>query len=260
MAGSDRRFSSSSGVLSRRTLVKGVGAVAGSLALGAPGQVPSAAGQESSGGVLRIAFSDALTKDSMNPAISQDNFFIVPPQSTMYESLVKLDNDFQPTRIWPRAGKRATTPRRGSSGCRQGVEFHDGATMTANDVVYVAARVDGSPERHHLLRAAQGSAQAGKHHRGRRSTRSSSTSSGRSSSSPIRLARATRASSRRAPPLTISPNTPNRHRSVPLSNRSFPASRSPRPGSRTTGKRASRCSTESRSRTSPRRPPSSRRC
>jgi peptide/nickel transport system substrate-binding protein len=115
--------------------VKGVGAVAGSLALGASAQVPPAAGQESSGGVLRIAFSDAITKDSMNPAISQDNFFIVPPQSTMYESLVKLDNNFQPTPHLAESWEASDDAKTWLFRLKQGIEFHDGSTMSANDVV-----------------------------------------------------------------------------------------------------------------------------
>ena len=135
MAGSVRHLSSSPSVFSRRELVKGVGAVAGVLALGAPGRSSTMAAQGSSGGVLRIAFSDALTKDSMNPAISQDNFFIVPPQSTMYESLVKLDNNFQPTPHLAESWEASDDAKTWIFRLKRGIEFHDGSTMTANDVV-----------------------------------------------------------------------------------------------------------------------------
>ena len=136
MAGSDRYLSSSPGLFSRRTLVKGAGAAAGSLALGAPGWRLAAAAQEASGGVLRIAFSDANTKDSVNPAISQDNFFIVPPQSTMYESLVKLDNNFQATPHLAEDWEASDDAKTWLFRLKRGIEFHDGSTMTAKDVVY----------------------------------------------------------------------------------------------------------------------------
>jgi peptide/nickel transport system substrate-binding protein len=136
MAGSDRYLSLSSGLFSRRALVKGAGAAAGSLAFGAPSLRLTSAVQEASGSVLRIAFSDANTKDSVNPAISQDNFFIVPPQSTMYESLVKLDNNFQATPHLAEDWEASDDAKTWQFRLKRGIEFHDGSTMTAKDVVY----------------------------------------------------------------------------------------------------------------------------
>jgi peptide/nickel transport system substrate-binding protein len=136
MAGSDRLLSSSPSVISRRELVKGVGAAAGALALGAPGRALTAAAQGSSGGVLRIAFSDALTLDTLNPALQQQTFFMPPPQGTLYESLVRLDNDFQPhphlAESWEPNDDASTWVFK----LRLGVEFHDGSPLTAQDVVW----------------------------------------------------------------------------------------------------------------------------
>ena len=92
MADSDRQFSSARGAINRRTFVRGVGAAAGALGLGAAGIRPTMVRAQgtpapTAGGTLRIAFSDALTKDGMNPTLSQDNFYIVPPQSTMAQRL-----------------------------------------------------------------------------------------------------------------------------------------------------------------------------
>lgn len=141
MAGSKRRFAPEPPALNRRTLLKGAAAAAGIIGFqDTGGHVLSgptrAAAQESAGGVLRIAFSDALTKDGMNPSLSQDNFYIVPPQSTMYESLVSLDNDFQPNPHLAESWEASDDAQTWTFKLRQGVEFHDGSPMTAADVVY----------------------------------------------------------------------------------------------------------------------------
>jgi peptide/nickel transport system substrate-binding protein len=121
--------------MTRRTIMKGTGAALGAIALaGDAGSVRATRAQN--GGVLRIAFSDALATDNLNPAMLQDNFFIVPPQGLLYESLVRLDNDFQPqpqlAEDWESSDDNTTWVFH----LRQGVEFHDGSTMTAEDVVW----------------------------------------------------------------------------------------------------------------------------
>jgi peptide/nickel transport system substrate-binding protein len=122
----------------RRTLLKSVGAVAGTLGLQhlAPDGVMHATARQTSGGTLRVAFSDALTRDGLNPAQAQDNFFIVPPQSTMYESLVKLDNNFQPNPHLAESWEASDDAQTWVFTLRDGVEFHDGSVMNAEDVVY----------------------------------------------------------------------------------------------------------------------------
>jgi peptide/nickel transport system substrate-binding protein len=141
MADSDRQFPTARGAIDRRTFVRGVGAAAGALGLGAAGIRPTMVRAQgtpapTAGGTLRIAFGDALTKDGMNPTLSQDNFYIVPPQSTMYESLVRLDNDFQPNPHLAESWESSDDAQTWTFKLRQGVEFHDGSTMTAKDVVY----------------------------------------------------------------------------------------------------------------------------
>jgi peptide/nickel transport system substrate-binding protein len=139
MNGSDEHPSSAAGDVTRRAFIKGFGAVGGALALHASGRSPAsgrARAQGTPGGTLRIAFSDALTQDSLNPALQQQTFFMPPPQGTMYESLVRLDNDFQPN---PHLAESWEPNEDASSWIfrlRQGVEFHDGSTMTADDVVW----------------------------------------------------------------------------------------------------------------------------
>ena len=140
MAGRDRSLASIPGAISRRALLQSAG-VAAVFGLGAGAIVPArtasaARAQGAAGGVLRIAFSDALTQDTLNPALQQQTFFMPPPQGTMYESLVRLDNDFQPNphlaESWEPNDDASTWVFR----LRQGVEFHDGSPMTANDVVW----------------------------------------------------------------------------------------------------------------------------
>lgn len=142
MADIDRHNAVVSRALDRRTLLKGAGVTAGAFGLqrfAAPGPgvaaSPASLRQEA-GGTLRIAFSDANTKDGMNPALAQDNFFIVPPQSTMYESLVKLDNGFQPNPHLAESWESSDDAQTWTFMLRPGVEFHDGSTMTAADVIY----------------------------------------------------------------------------------------------------------------------------
>lgn len=123
----------------RRTFFKGAGAAAGTLGmqrLGSMGSRSSVAARQTTGGTLRVAFSDALTKDGLNPALAQDNFYIVPPQSTMYESLVKLDNAFQPNPHLAESWESSDDAQTWVFTLRDGVEFHDGSTMSADDVVY----------------------------------------------------------------------------------------------------------------------------
>jgi len=101
----------------------------------APASKPAAAAV-SKGGVLRIAFSDALTEDNLNPALAQKNFFIVPPQGLMYESLVRLDNGFQPKPQLAESWEASDAGKTWVFRIRKGVEFHDGSKMTAKDVVW----------------------------------------------------------------------------------------------------------------------------
>jgi peptide/nickel transport system substrate-binding protein len=132
----DRRIAPVSSAFSRRALVKGVGAAAGALALSGARTEPLPVRAQESGGTLRIAFSDALTQDNLNPALAQLNFFIPPPQGTMYESLVRLDNNFQPNPHLAESWEPSDDAQTWVFTLRQGVEFHDGSTMTAKDVVW----------------------------------------------------------------------------------------------------------------------------
>ncbi len=87
-------------------------------------------------GVVRVAFSDALTDDNLNPALQQKNFFIVPPQGLMYESLVKLDNNFQPKPYLAESWEASNNSQTWVFKIKKGIPFHDGSTMTAKDVVW----------------------------------------------------------------------------------------------------------------------------
>ncbi len=131
----DRRIATPPDGISRRTFVKGVGALAGAMSLGAAGAASGRA-QGTPGGVLRIAFSDALTQDTLNPALQQPTFFLPPPQGTLFESLVKLDNNFQATPHLAESWEPNDDASSWVFKLRQGVEFHDGSTMTADDVVW----------------------------------------------------------------------------------------------------------------------------
>ena len=123
--------------LSRRTFVKGVGAAAGALGIAGSGVgrlVASA--QAKRGGTLRIAFSDANPEDNLDPALAQNNFFIPVPQGTMYESLVRLDNNFQPNPQLADSWEPSNDAKTWVFHLKKGIEFHDGSTMTAKDVVW----------------------------------------------------------------------------------------------------------------------------
>jgi peptide/nickel transport system substrate-binding protein len=118
--------------ISRRGMLTGAGATAA--ALGFAGTISAARAQQ--GGVLRIAFSDANTSDNLDPALAQNNFFIVPPQGLMYESLVLLDNNFQPHPQLAESWESSNNAKTWTFHLKKGVEFHDGSTMTSKDVVW----------------------------------------------------------------------------------------------------------------------------
>lgn len=91
------------------------------------------------GGILRVAFSDGNTGDTLDPNL-QDNFWTPPMFATMYDTITRFDEDFQAqphlAESWEPSDDAMTWIFR----LRTDVEFHDGSLMTANDVVWSLRR------------------------------------------------------------------------------------------------------------------------
>jgi len=100
------------------------------LPAGASGS-PSAAKK---GGTLRLALADANTSDTLSPYVQNTSFTPVMFLA-LYDPLVFVDNNFQPqpglAESW-----ESTDGQTWVFHIRQGVQFHDGSALTAQDVVY----------------------------------------------------------------------------------------------------------------------------
>lgn len=122
----------SNDALDRRRFLWLLGAAAATLGTTA-GCGASASGDKQ--GTLRIGASDGSPNDSMDPLRMQTTFQILTaPQ--VYESLVDLDEGFQPHgRL---AARFESTPDYASwtFHLREGIAFHDGSPLTTEDVAY----------------------------------------------------------------------------------------------------------------------------
>ena len=132
-------------LMTRRTALKagviGAGAAAGGFAVGNLRITPAAA-QEAAGGRLVIGKPYETLLLDPHLSASQTSWEI---QAVVYESLVFLDADLAPA---PGLAESWETPddRTYVFALRQGVMFHNGREMTADDVVYSLNRVLTHPE------------------------------------------------------------------------------------------------------------------
>lgn len=92
-------------------------------------------GQPKKGGVLRVAFSDGQPQDTMSPFYEEFSFS-PPIKALMYESLTLLDNGFQPQPLLAKSWEPSNDAKTWVFHLQPGIQFHDGSTLTAKDVVY----------------------------------------------------------------------------------------------------------------------------
>ena len=141
-------FSGSS--LNRRQMLTLLGGSAAALAIAAcstgtvpsqPADTTSAAQQPQSGGVLRIAFPDQLTQ--LDPALAFSGADI-SYSFTVFEHLTAIDYSDTSYPVLPRLAERWEISEDGliwTFHLRQGVQFHHGELLTAQDVIYSIERI-----------------------------------------------------------------------------------------------------------------------
>ena len=135
--------------ISRRQLFAGAAGVAltGSLAAcGSSGtSSPStsstqAAGQPKRGGNFRLGVTGGGAKDIMDG----QNIITKPDQARLvsaFETLLLFDENYQLTTNGLAESVTQDTPKQYTIKLRQGIEFQNGKTMTADDVVYSLQRI-----------------------------------------------------------------------------------------------------------------------
>lgn len=119
--------------LTRRALLSGAAAV-GAAGLILPASYRSASAEPKRGGTFRIGFGHGNTSDTLNPAL-WDQAFVQVLGNTMhnYLTVIGADAQLQPelAESWEASADAATWTFR----LRQGVTFHNGKSLVADDVV-----------------------------------------------------------------------------------------------------------------------------
>jgi len=121
--------------INRRALL---GAGIGGLGLLAGGHFVQAS-EPKRGGTLRLGLGGASTTDSMDPATTQNSVGANLNQQ-VYSCLVDLDDKTELLAGLAEKWSSNTTLNKWRFELRHGVEFHDGKTLTADDVVYSLTR------------------------------------------------------------------------------------------------------------------------
>jgi peptide/nickel transport system substrate-binding protein len=134
--------------LSRRRLLLGAGAVTATAALAACSGNPKTdssnksgpVGAPKQGGNFRLGVTGGGAKDifdGQNVNNTPDGARLL----TAFETLLTFDDDFKLTNDGLAESVEADSPTQYTIKLRQGIEFHDGKTLTADDVIYSLQRV-----------------------------------------------------------------------------------------------------------------------
>jgi peptide/nickel transport system substrate-binding protein len=123
------------GNINRRTFIKQVGAMGATAALApllAPAPVHASAPKR--GGRLRVGAPGGATSDNLDPSTL---LALVPflCNQALRSNLVEIDSDMKPIPELAESFEPSADATRWVFKLRQGVEFHNGKTMTAEDVV-----------------------------------------------------------------------------------------------------------------------------
>ncbi len=125
------------GKISRREFIAYASALGVSVAL-PTGFLPgiAQAAEPKKGGRLRLGLNGGATSDNLDPGIQ----LAMMPQTLVYgtlaNSLVEIDADGQPVPELAESWESTPDAKKWIFKLRQGVEFHDGKTMDADDVIY----------------------------------------------------------------------------------------------------------------------------
>ncbi len=125
------------GKLSRREFIAYASAI-GLTVAASPLLVPTKvhADTPKRGGRLRLGLNGGATSDTLDPGIQ----LAMMPQTLVYgtlaNSLVEIDADGQPVPELAESWEASADAKRWTFKLRKGVEFHNGKTMNADDVIY----------------------------------------------------------------------------------------------------------------------------
>ena len=123
--------------LSRRTFVKGLAAAGVTGAFGAP--FKAGASTPNKGGTFKIGLSGGSTTDSMDPILALDQVMRNINLAT-YDTLVELQPDGQLKGSLLENFETGKDAADWILDIRKGVEFHDGKSLDADDVIYSIGR------------------------------------------------------------------------------------------------------------------------
>lgn len=96
---------------------------------------PSVASPAPTGGVARLVMSDGSSGDSLL-ATKMPNTFTPVMFLSMYDTILRNDNGFQPTPGIAESWENSDDAKTWTFKIKRGVTFHDGSPMTAKDVAY----------------------------------------------------------------------------------------------------------------------------
>ena len=142
-------------IITRRTFLKGSTLAVGAASLAAcgttatpapssggtattsasPSSAPSVAPSLKTGGVARLVMSDGNSGDSLL-ATKMPNTFTPIMFLSMYDTILRNDNGFQPTPGIAESWEESDNAKTWTFKIKKGVTFHDGTPMTAKDVAY----------------------------------------------------------------------------------------------------------------------------
>jgi peptide/nickel transport system substrate-binding protein len=107
---------------------------------GAQGTTEAAAGTPKRGGTIKLAFSDAVSYDSLDPGVTS-SIFQNTSNGLIYDNLVTHDADWNIQPVLAETYDVNADATEYSFKLRQGVTFHSGKTLSSADVAAVLKRV-----------------------------------------------------------------------------------------------------------------------
>ena len=140
--------------ISRRSFLKGAAALCGAAAVGSPilsacggssgsasSASPSAAESPKRGGHIRSGVTGGSTKDSLDVAVA----YLTEPQIAMswqlYDALLGFDPEHKLINLLAESWEANSDATQYTVKLKQGLEFHNGKTVTADDVIFTYERV-----------------------------------------------------------------------------------------------------------------------
>jgi peptide/nickel transport system substrate-binding protein len=124
------------GKINRREFLARASAMGASIALSPAllgGTAQAAAPQK--GGTVRLAVSGGSTSDTLDPSLSPDNYTMVLFLGAMHNYLTEIDHEGKLVGEVAESFEASPDARTWTFHLRKGIEFHNGKTLDANDVV-----------------------------------------------------------------------------------------------------------------------------